>query len=222
VGQYFSNEILPSNIKSYNAKILGHAFTFFTDNGVFSKEHLDFGTRLLLENIPLELVTGDILDVGCGYGVIGITLAKLTKQKVTMIDINKRALHLASKNAKENKIENFDIRESNCYENILASEKFQIIVTNPPIRAGKKIVYEILMKAKDHLIENGSLFLVIRKEQGAKSLISDLKECYDVEVLEKKKGFFILKCTFWLTSWIFYGNNINWQRIIFLINMFFD
>ena len=74
--------------------------------------------------------------------------------------------------------------------------KYTTIVTNPPIRAGKKIVYEIVMNAKDYLEQDGKLFLVIRKEQGAKSLISDMEKIYNVEVLERKKGFFIIKCTF--------------------------
>ena len=78
------------------------------------------------------------------------------------------------------------------YQNI--DSKYSCIVTNPPIRAGKKIVYDIVMNAKNYLEEDGSLFLVIRKEQGAKSLISDLKEVYSVNILNKKKGFYILQC----------------------------
>ena len=108
-----------------------------------------------------------------------------------MVDVNLRALHLAERNAKLNGVSNVNIFESNVYENV--SGKYSTIVTNPPIRAGKKVVYDILMNAKDYLEENGKLFLVIRKEQGAKSLIVDLKKIYTVEVLEKSKGFYILK-----------------------------
>ena len=99
---------------------------------------------------------------------------------------------LTERNAKLNDVSNINVFESNIYENV--SGKYSTIVTNPPIRAGKKVVYEILMHAKDYLEENGKLFLVIRKEQGAKSLIVDLKKLYTVEVLEKSKGFYILKC----------------------------
>ena len=102
-------------------------------------------------------------------------------------------MHLARRNAKENDCSNINIFESNCYQNI--TSKYNTIITNPPIRAGKKIVYEILMSAKKYLEQDGNLFLVIRKEQGAKSIISDLEKEYNVEILEKKKGFFVLKCT---------------------------
>ena len=192
MGHYFTNEKLPSDIKKTECFVLGNKFTFLTDNGVFSKDGLDFGSRLLLETIPLEEVGGKILDMGCGYGVFGIILSKITSSYVDMVDVNLRALHLAERNAKLNGVSNVNIFESNVYENV--SSKYSTIVTNPPIRAGKKVVYDILMNAKDYLEENGKLFLVIRKEQGAKSLIVDLKKIYTVEVLEKSKGFYILKC----------------------------
>ncbi len=176
-----------------NAFILGKKFVFMTDNGVFSKDGLDFGSRLLLESIPLEEVGGKVLDMGCGYGVLGIVLNKVTSCKVDMVDVNLRAMHLAELNIKENHCINVNVFESNCYENI--SSKYSSIITNPPIRAGKKIVYDMVMNACNYLEENGHLFLVIRKEQGAKSLIVDLEKLYNVEVLNKKKGFFILKCT---------------------------
>ncbi len=194
MGQYFSNEKLPSNVRKCEEFILDRNFTFYTDNGVFSKDGLDFGSRLLLECIPIEEVGANILDVGCGYGVLGIVINKITKSSVDMIDINLRAIHLAERNIKENNCSNIRVFESNCYSKI--DKKYSCIITNPPIRAGKKIVYEILMNAINYLEKDGILFLVIRKEQGAKSLISDLEKVYNVEVLERKKGFFIIKCTF--------------------------
>ena len=193
MGQYFDNQNLPSKMVKTNAFILGQKFVFLTDNGVFSKDGLDFGSRLLLESIPLEEVGGKVLDMGCGYGVFGIVLNKITSCEVDMVDVNLRAMHLAELNIKENHCIGVNVFESNCYSSI--KSKYSSIVTNPPIRAGKKIVYDIVMNAKDYLEENGHLFLVIRKEQGAKSLISDLEKLYTVEVLNKKKGFFILKCT---------------------------
>lgn len=194
MGHYFTNEKLPSEIKKYDCFVLGRKFVFFSDNGVFSKDGLDFGSRLLLENIPLDEVGANVLDMGCGYGVIGIVIGKVLSVNVDMVDVNLRALHLCERNIKENDCTNIRTFESNCYQNI--SRKYNTIITNPPIRAGKKIVYDILLNAKKFLDDSGTLFLVIRKEQGAKSMLFDLKKVYNVEVLEKKKGFFILKCTF--------------------------
>ncbi|MDD5888263.1 MAG: class I SAM-dependent methyltransferase [bacterium] len=193
MGQYFTNDKLPSDVKKTECFVLGNKFTFLTDNGVFSKDGLDFGSRLLLETIPLGEVGGKILDMGCGYGVFGIVLGKLTSAHVDMVDVNLRALHLTERNAKINGVYNINVFVSDTYDNI--STKYSAIVTNPPIRAGKKVVYDIVMNAKDYLEENGKLFLVIRKEQGAKSLIVDLEKIYTVEVLEKSKGYYIIKCS---------------------------
>lgn len=194
MGQYFTNEKLPSNVRTIQFDILGKEFKFLTDNGVFSKDGLDFGSRLLLESIPLEEVGAKVLDMGCGYGVIGIVVNKILAVDVDMVDVNLRALHLCERNMKANNCINIKAFESNCYSKI--TQKYNTIITNPPIRAGKDIVYDIVMNAKKHLLEEGKLFLVIRKEQGAKSLIFDLEKIYNVEILGKKKGFFVLKCTF--------------------------
>ncbi|MBQ3307856.1 MAG: class I SAM-dependent methyltransferase [Bacilli bacterium] len=193
MGQYFDNDNLPSNMVDTECFVLGHKFIFSTDNGVFSKDGLDFGSRLLLESIPLEEVGGKVLDMGCGYGVFGIIINKLTSCHVDMVDVNLRAIHLTEINIKKNHCSNIDVFESNTYENI--HSKYTSIITNPPIRAGKRIVYDILMNAKNYLEKDGRLFLVIRKEQGAKSLIIDLEKIYTVRILERKKGFYILECT---------------------------
>jgi 16S rRNA (guanine1207-N2)-methyltransferase len=193
MGQYFDNENLPSKMVKTECFVLGNKFVFYTDNGVFSKDGLDFGSRLLLETIPLEEVGGKVLDMGCGYGVFGIVLNKLNACCVDMVDVNLRAIHLANINIHENHCINVNAFESFTYSNV--NSKYSCIVTNPPIRAGKKVVYDIVMNAKDYLEKEGRLFIVIRKEQGAKSLIVDLEKIYNVEVLEKKKGFFIIKCT---------------------------
>lgn len=192
MGHYFTNEDLESNINRITVDILDHKYNFYTDNGVFSKNKLDFGTRVLLETIPKNILHGDILDVGCGYGVIDIILGKIVDANFLGVDVNKRALHLADMNKRENKLENVSFLESNCYDNI--DKKFNYIITNPPIRAGKEIVYNIVMNAKDYLLEDGALFIVVRKEQGAKSMIRDLEKIYKVEVLDKIKGFFVIKC----------------------------
>ena len=193
MGQYFNNENLPSNITKIDCFIRGKKFTFNSDNGVFSKSGVDFGSRLLLDFIPLEEVGGKILDLGCGYGVIGIVLNKLTGANVDMVDVNLRALHLTEMNVAANKCQNINVFESNVYENI--NTKYTSIVTNPPIRAGKKVIYDMLFNAKEYLTDDGNLYFVIRKQQGAKSMMSDLEKEYNLEIIEKKKGYYIIKCS---------------------------
>ena len=192
MGQYFDNEKLPSKMVKTESFVLDNKFIFYTDNGVFSKDGLDFGSRLLLESIPLDEVGGKVLDMGCGYGVLGIVINKFTSSHVDMVDVNMRALHLSEMNLKVNNCSNIDVFKSNVYENIVS--KYTCIVTNPPIRAGKSVVYDIVMNAKNYLEDDGKLYLVIRKEQGAKSLIRDLKKIYTIDIINRKKGFFILKC----------------------------
>jgi len=192
MGHYFSNDELKSELHLIKVKIFDREYSFYTDNGVFSKGKLDFGTRTLLESIPLNDIKGKVLDVGCGYGVIDIILSKITDASYEGVDVNKRALHLAEMNAKLNNISNVKFYESNCYENV--NDKYNVIITNPPIRAGKKIVYDIVMNARNHLMDDGVLYIVIRKEQGAKSMIRDLEEYYITEVINKNKGFFVIKC----------------------------
>lgn len=191
MAQYFDNVDLKSELRKIDVKIFDMCLSFYSDNGVFAKDKLDFGTRLMLENIDWNNIDGEILDVGCGYGPIGIIANKITGRKVTMCDVNKRAVHLTERNIKENKADCIVV-ESNCYENINGT--FNTIITNPPIRAGKKIVYEIVFGAKEHLADGGNLYLVIHKDQGAKSLIKDLENEYKVNILEKDKGFFVIKC----------------------------
>ena len=193
MGQYFNNENLPSNITKIDCFIRGKKFTFNSDNGVFSKSGVDFGSRLLLDFIPLEEVGGKILDLGCGYGVIGIVLNKLTGANVDMVDVNLRALHLTEMNVAANKCQNINVFESNVYENI--NTKYTSIVTNPPIRAGKKVIYDMLFNAKEYLTDDGNLYFVIRKQQGAKSMMNDLEKEYNLEIIEKKKGYYIIKCS---------------------------
>ena len=160
----------------------------------------DITTRALLglnEVLLKENLYGDILDVGCGYGVIGIILSSFFNNKinsVSMVDVNLRAIHLTKMNIKENKVNNCNAFISNVYENI--DKKYDFIITNPPKRAGNDIVYKILKEAKDYLKENGCLYYVINKNQGALSSIKEMEKISKVEVLEKNKGFYIIKCIF--------------------------
>ena len=193
MAHYFTNDNLDSNIQKLNVKIFDTNFTFYTDNGVFSKGKLDFGTRSLLESLPLNEIKGNVLEVGCGYGVVPIILSKVCNaENYEGVDVNKRALHLANMNLKDNKCSNITFYESNCYESV--NKKYDVIITNPPIRAGKKVVYEIVMNAKNYLKRDGILFIVVNKDQGAKSLFKDLNEVYDAELINKNKGFWIIKC----------------------------
>ena len=195
MGHYFINdENLKSEIKEFKTNISGSEFKFKTDNGVFSKGELDFGTKLLIDVVLKEDISGNVLDFGCGYGVIGIVLAKLKNVNMTMVDVNNRAIHLTKKNILENNIQNAIAFSSDGFTNI--DKKFNYIVSNPPIRIGKVRLYEIIKDMKNYLESDGVIYLVIRKEQGAKSFIKDFSNEYEIQVLDKSKGFYIisLKC----------------------------
>ncbi len=190
---YFTNnEALKSELRIIKYKIDTHEFIFYSDNGVFSKNKIDFGSKVLVETFLKENKKNvdNLLDVGCGYGFMGIVLAKILNAKPTLVDVNKRAVHLTKMNLKENKIEG-ETFVSDIYETV--QNQFDLIITNPPIRAGKKIVLKILQEAKNHLKEEGELWFVIRKDQGAKSIIKELEFEYKIEIVQKEKGFFIIK-----------------------------
>lgn len=187
---YFTNDYVESKEQKTKCIIKNIELILITDNGVFSKKGLDFGTRTLLETI--DEIKGQVLDFGCGYGPIGIYLKKAFNVEVDAIDINVRAMNLAKKNAELNKV-NINIFESNMYENI--NKQYDYIITNPPIRVGKKILYEILFGAKKHLKKEGQLWLVIHKDQGAKTLAKDLEKEYKIEIKNKNKGFYIICAT---------------------------
>lgn len=195
MGQYFTNDDLKSELKEFDVSLMGVKLSLMSDNGVFSKRGVDFGTRVLLDSLPKEMLEEPLLDVGCGYGPIGLSIAKSLGIETHLIDVNRRALHLTELNAKRNDVHNVHIYESDCYSNVDSNIKFRTIVTNPPIRAGKKVVYEILFGARFHLANDGNLFIVVRKEQGAKSMHRDLSEFYNVEILTKEKGYFVFRCT---------------------------
>lgn len=192
---YFTSDpTVKSEERIIEYEIKGKTLSFISDNGVFSKNHVDSATELLVKTIYDE-VNGKILDVGCGYGVIGITLATNNKvTEVTMIDINHRALELAKRNSLRNKVEEkTKVLESNGFEQI--KEKYDAVVTNPPIRAGKLVIYQIYADAKEHLLDGGALYIVINKKHGAPSTIKYLEELFgNVEVLDKKAGFNVIKC----------------------------
>lgn len=189
---FINNENLKSEIKKITYQYQGQDLIFYSDNGVFSKSHIDYGSRLLVDTFLKNYhQQSSILDVGCGYGFIGITIAKILNKKVDMLDINRRAIHLAKMNIEANKVA-ATIYESNCYE--LVHDQYDVIITNPPVRAGKKVILQILTEAKDHLNDQGELWYVLRKDQGAKSISKVLNEHYAITIVEKSKGFYIFCC----------------------------
>lgn len=169
---------------------------FNTDAGVFSKMRVDYGSGVLIKAMKdISFPKANILDVGTGYGPIGLFAAKFwPNQEVDMIDVNERGLNLARENAKVNNIENVNIYASNCYEQIDNDKKFGLILTNPPIRAGKKVVNEILIGANAHLVSGGVLLVVIQKKQGEPSARKNMINTYgNCEILTRDKGYYILK-----------------------------
>lgn len=169
---------------------------FNTDAGVFSKMRVDYGSGVLIKAMKdISFPKANILDIGTGYGPIGLFAAKFwPDQEVDMIDVNERGLNLARENAKVNNIENVNIYASNCYEQIDNDKKFGLILTNPPIRAGKKVVNEILIGANAHLVSGGVLLVVIQKKQGEPSARKNMINTYgDCEILTRDKGYYILK-----------------------------
>lgn len=193
MSQYFEeNDNLKNEKKLINIEFNNKKYKLYTNNGVFSKDKFDYGTRLLLENITNINLEGKILDLGCGYGVIGILLKKEYPQLIVdMTDITDRAIELSKENAKNMNL-NLNIFKSNIYENI--NEKYNYIITNPPIRAGKETIRKFLIEAKEHLEQKGELWFVMRKNHGVKSIIKELEEYYKVEIIDKDKGFYIVKC----------------------------
>ena len=189
MAHYFTNDYVKSDEKKVEIVFKNKKYIMNTDNGVFSKRGLDFGTRTLLENVPFEKLKGDILDFGCGYGPISIIVKDNSDTNVDGIDVNLRSLKLAKKNALENKVD-VNFFESDIYKSV--TKKYDFIITNPPIRVGKEILYKILIEAKDHLKEDGEVYFVINKDQGAKSLAKYLENYYLVEVIAKNKGFYII------------------------------
>ena len=187
---YAENPDAAHDIHELRVDLLGEKMTFLTDAGVFSKKMVDFGSQLLLK--CLEVNQGEtVLDVGCGYGPLGLSLAKAYGVQATMVDINNRALDLARKNAERNKVE-ATIFQSNIYEQVKG--KFDHVISNPPIRAGKQVVHEIIEKSKDFLGIGGDLTIVIQKKQGAPSAKSKMEDVFgNCEVVKKDKGYYILR-----------------------------
>ena len=187
MNQYFdNNNNLESNMQENKVKVLDTEFYMYTDNGVFNKKGLDFGTRVLLENLDIEN-KNSFLDVGCGCGPIGMyILLNKPDSVVDMIDVNNRAIKLTKMGLKKNHI-------SGEVFNSDVEGRYDMIITNPPIHAGKQKIYKIVREAKSHLNKDGEVWIVIRKDQGAATLIKDNSDLFQFEVIDKIKGFWIIK-----------------------------
>lgn len=173
----------------------GKTYTFMTDAGVFSKKGVDYGSKHLIETMLLK-EDAKVLDVGCGYGPIGLSAAVMCPSgHVTMVDINERAVELSMENARRNGINNVSILQSDLLEQV-KDQRFDVVLTNPPIRAGKDVVHRIFTDAYDCLVEGGSIWVVIQKKQGAPSAMKKLESMYsEVAEVSKDKGYKILKAT---------------------------
>lgn len=186
---FIEDESLKSEIKQIPYSFKGNNFEFISDNGLFSKEHVDYASDLLLNN--MGKISGSLLDLGCGYGVIGIVLSKAYGVDVTFVDVNPKAIKFTSKNCETNGVSGRCI-QSNCFENIL--ETYDNIVLNPPIHAGKDIIFEMYEEAYKHLNYNGKFYIVIQKKHGAESSKKKLLEIFDeCNTLYKKKGFYVFE-----------------------------
>ena len=193
MSHYFIND---ENVKS-NKRILNYSygecyFKFVSDNGVFSKNEIDDGSAILLKTYLAEGIKGKTLDVGSGVGFLGIVISKINGCEVDMLEINSRAVELCKENVELNKVNKCNVYESNIYEK--AAGKYDVVISNPPIRAGKKVVFEILEKSIEYLNDFGELWVVIRKSHGADSAKKKMNEVFgNCEIVERNRGFYVLK-----------------------------
>ena len=174
---------------TFTATLRGHAFTFVTGAGVFSRSHVDAGTRLLIEHMQVH-ASDRFLDLGCGYGVVGVVAARLAHPgQVTMVDINQRAIGLARENLRLNRVTNAEAKQGDGFGPV-AGEVFSVIALNPPIRAGLPVVHALIEQAGHHLSLGGRFYLVARTRQGALRLAEKMREVIgNVEEVARGGGY---------------------------------
>lgn len=192
---YFTdNRDLPSHRRDLNYFFQGVNYVFTADDGVFSKSDVDYGTHTLLKEAVTEPVSGSVLDLGCGYGVVGIVLKKTFPDiAVTAVDVNPRAAELTKTNSERNGTP-VEVLVSDGFEAI-EDRSFQVIITNPPIRAGKQVIYRMFEDAYAHLENSGMFLAVIRRNQGAESAMKKLAELYgSCDLADRDRGYWVLKC----------------------------
>lgn len=192
---YFSQQPQSnSSPKTLKYKLNQQLYTFKSDHGVFSRNAVDYGTQLLIETFKAPERDGDLLDLGCGYGPIGICLADHhPERQMVLADINERALQLAEKNASLNYVKNVSFINSDRFTQ-LTMNNFASILSNPPIRAGKKIVHAIFEESYSALLRGGELWVVMQKKQGAPSAKKKLQSLYEnVYTVARSKGYYVLR-----------------------------
>ena len=190
---YFVAE--PKSVERFGlvrTSLCGRSFEFLTASSVFSKRRVDIGTRLLIESMILPK-TGCILDIGCGYGAVGIAVAKLNpKLRVIMTDVNVRAVRLAKKNVALNKVANAEVRYGHLYEPVDGSI-FDCVLSNPPVSAGMETVKAIISQAPQVMANKGTFQMVIRSKIGVKALPALFNEVFgNCQVLDRESGFRVL------------------------------
>ncbi|HAJ15363.1 class I SAM-dependent methyltransferase [Sharpea azabuensis] len=193
MAHYFENdESVISEPATITYDFQGKHLIYTTDHGVFSRQRLDFGSRVLMDSIDIGNAKS-MLDVGCGYGTMGIALKSVHEDlQVLMTDVNKRAISLAKENIKCNNLEGIDVIESDVYENV--HDTYDLVISNPPIRAGKKVVSAIISGSYDHLNKGGRLVIVIQKKQGAPSAKKLMEDIFgNATVINREKGYYILQ-----------------------------
>lgn len=180
---------------SFTAPLRGMSLQFITDSAVFSRERVDFGSSLLIEAIRVN-PTDTILDLGCGYGPIGVVAAKLAPDgQVYMVDVNERAAGLARRNLAENGVTNAEVRVGDGLDPVKGIA-FDHVITNPPIRAGKAVIYQMIDDAHEALKPGGSIWVVIQTKQGAPSMKKKLAECFgNVADVEREAGYHVFRST---------------------------
>lgn len=176
-------------LRQFTVSLFHREFSFLTDAGVFSRDGVDPGTRALIEAMPP--LKGRVLDLGCGWGAAGIPLAKLYLEcSLVLTDVNQRAADLARKNAALNGVE-VTVAVGDGFEAVSGS--FDVILSNPPIRAGKKKIYSLFAQAHDRLVPGGVLYIVIRKQQGAPSALKYLSGLFaQAEVIDRSGGYWVI------------------------------
>ena len=185
----------PSSEHRYQSCFLeyrGEKLSFITDAGVFSRGEVDAGTRVLLNALP-DPLSGRVLDLGCGWGAIGVSIGKRYPAcDVVMTDVNERAAELARENAERNGVSAVAV-QGDGLENVTG--EFDLIVTNPPIRAGKQVIYQMFAQCAGRLRENGEMYLVIRRQQGAESAVRYLRTLHgSVDTVDKSGGYWVIRC----------------------------
>jgi 16S rRNA (guanine1207-N2)-methyltransferase len=191
---YFTSDpSAPHKPRTFTLRVLGLELTMHTDAGVFSSDGLDPGSRLLMESL-LEL-TGRVADLGCGWGAMGVPLAlKNPRAEFFLTDVNQRAVDLARKNIVQNQAKNARATVGDGLQAL--SGPFQTVITNPPIRAGKQVIYSLFAEAKEKLAPGGKLYIVIRKQQGAPSALKYLEELFETaSVIERGGGYWVIEST---------------------------